>query len=206
MKVLLTGSMGNVGSNCVRCLLQQNHEVRCFDIRTKANEKRSRKFAGRIEMVWGCLTRPDDVSAIVKDVEAIIHLGFMLPPLTDEHPEKAQAVNVGGTRLLIEAAMKQPVPPKFIFASSFSVYGATQHMPPPRTASEPTNPSDNYTRHKVECEEATRNSGLDWCIVRLGLVPPRSMGGFSPKMFDAPAGARNHNNFSSQPEIHIHSC
>jgi len=141
-------------------------------------------------MVWGCLTRPDDVSAIVKDVEAIIHLGFMLPPLTDEHPEKAQAVNVGGTRLLIEAAMKQPVPPKFIFASSFSVYGATQHMPPPRTASEPTNPSDNYTRHKVECEEATRNSGLDWCIVRLGLVPPRSMGGFSPKMFDAPAGAR----------------
>ncbi len=190
MKVLLTGSMGNVGSNCLRSLLRHNHEVRCFDIRSKANERRFRSFVGRVEMFWGDITRPDDVAAIVKDIEAVIHLGFMLPPLTDEQPERAEAVNVEGTRLLIEAARQERIPPRFIFGSSFSVYGETQHLPPPRKATEPTNPSDNYTRHKIACEAMTRNSGLDWCIVRLGVVPPRSIGGFSPKMFDAPPGAR----------------
>lgn len=190
MKVLITGAMGNVGSNCVPCLLQQHHEVKCFDIRTKANEKRWKKFKGRVEMVWGDLCCEEDVAAAVKDREAIIHLGFMLPPWSDEKPELAERVNVGGTRKLIEQAKKQASPPRFVFASSFSVFGETQHLPPPRRATDPVNPADNYTRHKVECERMLKESGLEWVVTRLGVVPPRSLGGFTPKMFEAPVGAR----------------
>jgi nucleoside-diphosphate-sugar epimerase len=49
---------------------------------------------------------------------------------------------------------------------------------------------DNYNRHKVECESMVRESGLDWSIFRLGVVPPKSLGGFTPKMFDTPPGQR----------------
>jgi UDP-glucose 4-epimerase len=49
---------------------------------------------------------------------------------------------------------------------------------------------DNYNRHKVECERMVKESGLDWSIFRLAMVPPKSLGGFTPKMFDTPPGQR----------------
>jgi len=120
----------------------------------------------------------------------VIHVAFILPPASDEHPELAEAVNVGGTRNVVEAMKGLPSRPKIIFISSFSVYGACQHKLPPRTASDPVQPMDNYNRHKVECERMVRESGLAWAIFRLGMVPPKSLGGFTPKMFDTPPGQR----------------
>jgi UDP-glucose 4-epimerase len=35
-----------------------------------------------------------------------------------------------------------------------------------------------------------RESGFDWSLFRLGVVPPKSLGGFTPKMFDTPPGQR----------------
>jgi nucleoside-diphosphate-sugar epimerase len=190
MRVLLTGAFGNVGRNCLARLLEQRHQVRCFDVKTRANQKHAGRCKGRIEIAWGDLRRPDDVAAAIQDRDAVIHLAFILPPASEEHPEWAHDVNVGGTRNLLQAAKALPSPPRFIFASSFSVFGDTQHMPPPRTAFDPVQPMDNYNRHKVECETLVMDSGLDWVIVRLAVVPPRSLGGFSPKMFDVPPGAR----------------
>lgn len=190
MKVLLTGGFGNIGGNCLTRLVEQRHQVTCFDLKTKANEKNARKLKGQIDVVWGDLRRPDDVVAAVQGQDVVIHLAFILPPASDEHPERARDVNVGGTRNLINAMRDLPSPPRIIFASSFSVFGDTQQKPPPRTVSDPVQPMDNYNRHKVECETLVRESGLDWAIVRLAVVPPRALSGFSPKMFDVPPTAR----------------
>lgn len=190
MKVLVTGGLGNVGRSCLAELLNQGQEVTCFDLRTSANLRRARSFGDRVRFEWGDLRQAAEVAAAVRGQQVVAHTAFILPPGTDERPDLALAVNVGGTRNLI-AAMKQQAPvPRIIFISSFSVYGRCQEGGPPRTAADPVQPMDNYNRHKVECEAMVRDSGLDWTILRLGVVPPKSLGGFTPKMFDTPPGQR----------------
>ena len=190
MKVLVTGGLGNVGRSCLTELLRQKHEVTCFDLKTRGNARNARLFRDRVDFVWGDLQQARDVAAGVKGQEVVIHVAFILPPASDELPELAEAVNVGGTKNVIQASKSLSSRPKIIFISSFSVYGACQHKLPPRTASDPVQPMDNYNRHKVECERMVRESGLDWAIFRLGVVPPKSLGGFTPKMFDTPPGQR----------------
>ena len=195
MNVLVTGAFGNVGQSTVAELLDRGHAVRCFDIRTKANEKAARRLGDRVEVVWGDLRRLEDVALAVEDQEAVIHLAFIIPKLSvtgvesEAHPEWAREINVGGTQNLIAALEAQPRPPRLLFSSSFHVYGRTQHMPPPRRVTDPLQPIEHYARHKVEAEEAIRNSRLEWTIFRLAAVFPLAMK-MDPGMFDVPLNNR----------------
>lgn len=190
MKVLVTGAFGNIGTNALKKLLEHGHQVRCFDLKTKSNQKKAKRFKGQIEPVWGDVSRPDDAAAAVKGQDIVIHLAFIMPPASEERPQWSREINVGGTQNLINAMKKLSPPPKIIFSSSFSVFGETQHLPPPRTASDPVQPIDNYTHHKVECENLLQESGLDWAVFRFAVVPPMSIGGFTPKVFDIPVDTR----------------
>ena len=191
MRVLLTGAFGNVGTSALGELLRQGHTVRCFDLRTKANEQATRRFKGQIEVVWGDLRRPEDVAAAVRDQDVVVHLAFIIPKLSatgvesEARPDWAREVNVGGTRNLLDAMKALPRPPKLIFTSSYHVYGRTQEQPPPRTVADPVQPIEHYTHHKVACEWMVRASGLDWTIFRLAATLPLAIQ-LDPGMFDVP--------------------
>jgi len=195
MNVLLTGAFGNVGQSTLRELLKLGHSVRCFDVKTRANERAARRFKGPIEVQWGDLRRPDDLVAAVRDQDVVIHLAFIIPKLSatgfesEDHPDWALEVNVGGTRNLIAAMAAQPKPPKLLFASSYHIYGRTQHMAPPRTVDDPVQPIEHYAKHKVEAEALIRASGLEWAIFRLAAVLPIAMK-MDPGMFDVPLDNR----------------
>ncbi len=195
MRVLLTGAFGNVGVSTLHELLQQGHTVRCFDLKTKANEKTAQKFKGQIEVTWGDLRRPDEVAAAVCDQEAVIHLAFIIPKLSatgiesETRPDWARAVNVGGTQNLLHALQARPAPPRLIFASSLHVFGRTQDQPPPRVASDPVQPIEHYSHHKVQCERMVQTSGLTWTILRFGAAFPLTMK-LDPGMFDVPLNNR----------------
>jgi nucleoside-diphosphate-sugar epimerase len=194
MRILLTGAFGNVGTSALHELLPRGHAVRCFDVRTPANERAARRF-GRLEVVWGDLRHPAEVAAAVRGVDLVVHLAFIIPKLSvtglesETAPEVARAVNVGGTRNLLEAIQDQPRPPRLIFSSSLHVYGRTQHQPPPRTVADPVQPIEHYAHHKVECERMVRESGLEWCIFRFGAVLPLAMK-LDKGMFDVPLANR----------------
>jgi len=190
MKVLITGALGNLGSNATIKLLEQGHQARCFDVRTKANEKKAAKLGNKVEIFWGDIRKSDDLAAAVKDIDVAIHLAFLLPPLTDTKPEMARDINVGGTQRLIEAMRKVSPKAKIIFSSSFTVFGNTQHLEPPRKATDPVQATDNYTQHKLECERLCAESGLGWCVMRFAVVPPISIAGVTPKMFAFPFKTR----------------
>lgn len=194
MNVLITGAFGNLGTNAIRKLIKKDHRVRCFDLKTKATEKTARRFKNRygdkLDVVWGDIRNRDDVAGAVRDQDVVVHLSFIMPPGTDTRPEWAREINIGGTQNLIDAMKLQPKKPKIIFSSSFTVFGDTQNQPPPRKVSDPVVASDNYTQHKIECEKLCRESGLDWCIMRFGVVPPISIGGATPKMYAFPFKAR----------------
>lgn len=195
MRALLTGAFGNVGTSTLGELIRQGHIVRCFDLKTKYNEKAARRFGDQIEVVWGDLRRTDDVAAAVQGQEIVIHLAFIIPKLSatgvesEDRPDWAREINVGGTRNLIEAMKAQPKPPKIIFASSYHIYGRTQDQAPPRTVSDPVQPIEHYSRHKVECERMIKASGLEWATLRLSATLPLAIK-LDPGMFDVPLDNR----------------
>lgn len=190
MKILVTGGSGNVGTNSLAELLRQGHQVTSFDVPTRQNERTAKKMPAGIHWLWGDIRRPEDVSAAVQGQDIVVHLAFVLPPASEEDPDRAREINVGGTRNLLRAMNECETPPRIIFISSFSVFGECQHKPPPRTVADPLQPMDHYNRHKVECETLIKESGLKWVILRLAVVPPLTLGGFSPKMFDIPPNTR----------------
>jgi UDP-glucose 4-epimerase len=195
MNVLLTGAFGNVGTSTLDELIRQGHSVRCFDLKTRTNQKTARRFRGKAEVMWGDLRQPADVAAAVRDQEVVIHLAFIIPKLSvtgfesEDHPDWAREINVGGTRNLLQAMSAQSKPPRIVFASSYHIYGRTQDQPPPRTAWDPVQPIEHYAHHKVECEEMIRGSGLEWAILRLAATLPFSMK-LDPGMFDVPLDNR----------------
>ncbi|MFN2224650.1 MAG: NAD-dependent epimerase/dehydratase family protein [Anaerolineae bacterium] len=200
MNVLLTGAFGNIGTSTLDELLRQGHHVRCFDLPTRANRTAAQGLAGRAEVLWGDLRRYDDVLAAVEDQEVIIHLAFIIPKLSatgfesEDHPDWARDINVGGTRHLLRAAAASRVPsaarpPRFLFASSYHIYGRTHDQPPPRTVDDPVQPIEHYAHHKVECEAMVRASGLEWAILRLAASLPIAMK-MDPGMFDVPPDNR----------------
>ena len=79
MRILLTGAFGNVGSNTLATLLERGHQVRCFDVPTKANKRVARRFKQRVEIAWGDLRDPEQVAAAVVDQDVAIHLAFVIP-------------------------------------------------------------------------------------------------------------------------------
>jgi nucleoside-diphosphate-sugar epimerase len=172
MKVLVTGAFGNIGKNTVKSLLELGHKVRCFDIKTEANEIAAKKFKGKIEMCWGDIRNSHDVAAAVKGQDVVAHLAAIIPIDSEIKPDWAKEINVGGTTNLVNELKKLSPSPKLIFASSTTVFGYTQDKEPPRRVTDPVNPTNNYTRHKVECENIIQESGLTWCILRFAAVTP----------------------------------
>jgi len=170
MKVLVTGAFGNIGTNVVKSLLEQRQKVRCFDVKTEVNEAKAKKFDGKIDMVWGDIRNPQDVSSAVKGMDAVAHLAAIIPIQSEIKPDWAKEINVGGTKNVIDEMKKLSPSPKLVFASSTTVFGYTQDKEPPIKATDPVNPTNNYTRHKVECEKMIQESGLTWCILRFANV------------------------------------
>jgi nucleoside-diphosphate-sugar epimerase len=177
MKVLLTGAFGNIGTNAVAAILEKGHQLRCFDRETEVTRKRAERFEGRVEVVWGDLRDPGSVAAAVDGCEVVIHVAFALPPFSERYPDRAREINVGGMQNILHAMKSSSPPSKIILISTSSVFKLDPGNQSQRTASDPleaTEATDNYTQHKLECEKMVRESGLDWCICRSGVVPPIS--------------------------------
>lgn len=200
MDVLLTGAFGNIGRSTLDALLARGHRVRAFDLPTPANRRAANGYTKSVDIFWGDLRQLEDLRRAVRGVQSVLHLGFVIPRLSatgvnsEERPDWARAVNVGGTCNLIQAleeetlraqAVRHSPAPRLVFASSLHVYGKTQHLPPPRTIAETPVPVEHYARHKVEAERMVRESRLEWAILRLGAALPLRLI-MDSGMFDVP--------------------
>jgi nucleoside-diphosphate-sugar epimerase len=190
MKILLTGAFGNLGMSTLHELLRQGHQVRCFVTRRNAHLLTARQFTGKIELFRSDLLQPAEHDAAVRDQDVIIHTAYIIPPVSEDRPDFARAINVEGTRNLLAAACKQPRPPKFLFVSTFQVFGTTQHLPPPRKVTDPMHAIDHYSTHKIACEEMVRASGLDWSIYRFCDIVPLALRKPHPIMYKIPLSTR----------------
>jgi nucleoside-diphosphate-sugar epimerase len=190
-RILVTGAFGNIGRNTVDALLAANHQVRALrNGITKETRELSRRWGDRVEAVDGDMRQPESLAAAVRGVDAVIHLAFIIPPASIADPAGARAVNVDGTRNLLEAVRSHVPQARFLFASTLDVFGHTSHLPPPRRVTDPVSATDDYSRHKIECEQLVRESGLTWGILRFADVPPIVLRGPVPIMFEIPLAQR----------------
>lgn len=166
--VLVTGAFGNLGRCVVRRLAEDGMRVRAFDLPTAANRRAARDLPAAAEACLGDITCDGDVERGVDGVDALVHLAGVLPPLSERRPEMARAVNLGGTRALVEAAVRGRPGMPFVFTSSCSVYGPSQRQRGLARGDSPTEATDAYTETKLAAEAVLRDSPLAWVILRLG--------------------------------------
>ena len=195
MKILITGAFGNVGQNVVEILLERGYSVRCFDLKNSKNVRIKNKLLrkGKFEIVWGDIRDSGLIRQIIQDVEFVIHLAAIIPPLAYEIPKLAYDVNVKGSISLIKASALMKKPPKFVYASSIAVHGNRMKNEPPTHVNDPLQPLeyDNYAFHKIEVEKFLRKSRVPWAILRFAAITPYELGWEIPDlMWDIPLDQR----------------
>ncbi len=172
MRVLLTGAFGNLGSLVLDRLIAEGHRTTTLDVATPGNRKVARRYRDNlnVEISWGDIRDRAALAALVDGQNAVIHVAAVIAPFSEENPELAHAVNVGGTKNLLDAIEASGGRPLFVFTSSVSVYGVRQDEPPPRTLDDPLVATDHYSAHKIECEQTIRRRNVPWVILRLGAM------------------------------------
>ncbi len=167
MRVLITGAAGHFGPSLCRAFLRDGAEVRVL-----LHRRKIKGMSTAVETMWGDITQPDSVKRVVGGVDAVVHLAAMVEPMTEQNPELASRINVGGTKTIVDLIKDRGVSIPFVYISSASVFGltpdATECLHPDRN---PCNPVSVYARTKLQAENLIRESGIDYVILRLTPVP-----------------------------------
>lgn len=188
MRVLLTGGSGAVGQNVLKQLVEEkNIEVVAFDIKNKKSLKFYTPFMGKITVIYGDISKKEDLLPACQGIDAVIHLAAIIPPLADQNPKLAHSVNVVGTQNLITVLEENSPNAFFLYASSVSVYGNRLRDPYIKIG-DPLAPSvgDEYAKTKILAEESIQKSQLDWSIFRLSAIMGTDNHQISPLMFHMP--------------------
>jgi nucleoside-diphosphate-sugar epimerase len=170
-RVLVVGGAGYLGSHLVPLLLSQRFQVRVLDsLLFGADGLKSIEQDENFELVRGDVRNISDLVAAVKDCDAIIHLaGIVGDPACAENPEITSEINRVATKMLIEVAKGYGVS-RFVFASSCSVYGASDELVDEQAA---VAPISSYAVTKLDSEELlleAKTESFDPVILRLGTL------------------------------------
>ena len=186
-RILLTGASGTVGFEVLKQLYnsKNKYDITIFDIKTAKNIKKFSPYKGAVTIIYGDITKENEVLKACDNQDVVIHLAAIIPPVADDKPALSHQVNTVGTQILIRLLESHSPKAFFVYSSSISVYGDRLNSPM-ITVTDPLNSSegDEYAKTKILAEETVRNCNLDWSIFRLTAI----MGGhkISKLMFHQP--------------------
>ena len=130
---VVTGGAGFIGSHLCHELLQQGAGVRIIDDFSKGKESNLTQAglgsSSRVEVVKADITDQARMERLLKGVRFVFHQAALTSVQESvEAPVRVNAVNLGGTLSLLEAARRAKAA-KFVFASSTAVYGNLGNLP-----------------------------------------------------------------------------
>ncbi len=126
MRILVTGGDGFIGTKLTEALRKKGHQVRIFT---------------------GEIADPANVAQQVQGAQAVYHLAALIDETVPR--ERMFAVNVTGTKNVLEAAAKERVE-RFIHVSTVGVHGEIKGK---IDESAPFNPETTYEQSKAEAEK-----------------------------------------------------
>ena len=166
MKILVTGSSGNIGSKIAEKVTQQGE---CIGVDL---------VPGKFTTHLGDITNKNFIDNIMSGVDAVIHsAAYHAPHVGSVSDNKFRRVNVYGTEVLLDIAIRHSIN-RFVFTSTTSVYGCTTR--PKQEAvwvTEELNPSpeDIYDFTKLEAEQLCQKAsetGINTIILRMSRCFP----------------------------------
>lgn len=148
MKVFLTGATGFVGSHSLKRLIADGHNVRAL-VRDPA--KAGLPASPQLEAVAGDVVEGTGLDEGMKGCEAVIHLVGII---TETRGATFEQVHHIGARNVVEAAKKNSIG-RFVLMSALGARadGVAE-----------------YQTSKWKGEEAVRQSGIPFCILRPSLI------------------------------------
>lgn len=151
--VLVVGGAGFVGSVLIPKLLDRGYNVRVMDSLVYGDEGiRHLNGRPRFQMVDGDLRSLESIVRCSRDADAVVHLGALVgDPACALDENLTLEINLKATRNLAEVARGIGVR-RFIFASTCSVYGATDELLDETSG---LGPVSLYARSKMESEQMT---------------------------------------------------
>jgi nucleoside-diphosphate-sugar epimerase len=130
-RVLVTGGAGFIGSHLVNRLLSEGYEVTVLDDLSSGSMENISPHIGveGLRFFKGDIRDVELVQCLVEDVEVVFHLAAVVSvPLSISDPLSSSDVNLKGTLNLLEASRRSDVE-RFVYTSSYAVYGDVQVSP-----------------------------------------------------------------------------
>ena len=172
-----------------------------FDIRllardSKKNHKKLDKYASdpAVTVIWGDLTKYEDVLEGVNGSDFVLHVGGMVSPAADYFPEKTLKVNVSAAENVVKAVLAQPNADdiKVVYIGSVAQYGDCNPPYHWGDVNAPQTPAkyDMYALSKIKAEQIFANAGLkNWVSLRQsGILYPGILKVVNPTAFHVPVG------------------
>jgi nucleoside-diphosphate-sugar epimerase len=150
--VLVLGGAGYIGSILVRKLLESGRKVRVLDSLVYGDSALHDILGHtKLELRVGDCRKIQDVVSAVKGAESIVHLAAIVgDPACEVDRQSSLQINYAATRMLIEVARGNGIK-RFVFASSCSVYGATDLLMDENSVVKAVS---LYGQTKIDSEEA----------------------------------------------------
>ena len=128
-------------------------------------------FANTATIVYGDISKFEEVRKACHNQDFVNHLAVIIPPVADDFPLLSQKINVQGTENLVKALSEFSPQAFFMYSSSISVYGDRVDSPLINVSDNlMPSPRDEYAKTKIEAEHIIQNSSLNWTIFRLAAI------------------------------------
>jgi nucleoside-diphosphate-sugar epimerase len=160
--IALTGATGFIGRALLTELPQRGYRVRVLLRRP------SEVSPEASSVVIGDIARPQNMTAALRDVDAVIHSAGLAHAMSGQPEDDYRAINTEATIALGRAAQRAGVK-RFVFLSSIRA----QTGPASETVlteDQTPAPTDAYGRSKLEAEQGLATLGIDWVALRPVLV------------------------------------
>jgi UDP-glucose 4-epimerase len=128
MKILVTGGAGFIGTNLIKRLLKEGHDVISFDNYSTGHNKNHQEGCKYVDISIKDSNSLAWMFSMYDDFDVIFHLAA-LPRIKPsfENPKEVMDTNVSGTLNILEYAKKHSIP--VVYAGSSSFWGGTYKNP-----------------------------------------------------------------------------
>lgn len=165
-KALVTGALGFVGPYLARFLISKDIKVYGTYL-TEAEKETARLRCPGMELLYCDVTDKKTVlNALEKSSpDYVFHLaGFSSVRQSFQSPEKAEEINCGGTKNLLESIIQLCINPKVLVVTSSEVYGVPHSNPV--CEDHPLMPVSPYGESRKKQEEICRDYDISIVISR----------------------------------------
>ena len=190
--VFLTGATGTMGSAGLKELMRypEQYQIRILARPSAKNKEKLSHLDPRLKIIWGDLTNGKDVLKGVTGADIVLHVGGMVSPYADYHPEQTIFTNIKAAENIRDAVKAQEKQPKLVYIGSVAQYGFRPEPYHWGRTGDPIRVSkfDHYGVTKVNAERILTDSGLDcWVSLRQsGILYPAILKNYDPIMFHVP--------------------